>query len=105
MRGLASHLREAGHSAEAVLVLAGKREVRSEEHTSELQSPEAISYAVFCLKNKQVCFVLLPPFAIFVTTKIGCCLLYTSIALPFSHYTMYTESYSSFKKDLSHKKR
>ena len=25
---------------------------RSEEHTSELQSPEAISYAVFCLKKK-----------------------------------------------------
>ena len=24
---------------------------RSEEHTSELQSPEAISYAVFCLKK------------------------------------------------------
>ena len=24
---------------------------RSEEHTSELQSPEAISYAVFCLKH------------------------------------------------------
>ena len=27
-------------------------ETRSEEHTSELQSPEAISYAVFCLKKK-----------------------------------------------------
>src|SRR3546814_3023874 len=26
-------------------------EVRSEEHTSELQSPMRISYAVFCLKN------------------------------------------------------
>src|ERR1051325_7967350 len=26
--------------------------VRSEEHTSELQSPYVISYAVFCLKNK-----------------------------------------------------
>lgn len=25
---------------------------RSEEHTSELQSPDAISYAVFCLKKK-----------------------------------------------------
>ena len=30
VRGLASHLREAGHSAEAVLVLAGKREVTDE---------------------------------------------------------------------------
>src|ERR1051325_12145025 len=27
-------------------------EVRSEEHTSELQSPYVISYAVFCLKKK-----------------------------------------------------
>src|SRR5213595_3986077 len=26
---------------------------RSEEHTSELQSPSVISYAVFCLKKKQ----------------------------------------------------
>ena len=26
--------------------------VRSEEHTSELQSPSIISYAVFCLKKK-----------------------------------------------------
>src|SRR3546814_3875179 len=26
---------------------------RSEEHTSELQSPMRISYAVFCLKKKQ----------------------------------------------------
>ena len=28
-------------------------EVRSEEHTSELQSPTDISYAVFCLKKKK----------------------------------------------------
>src|SRR3546814_7287530 len=28
-------------------------ELRSEEHTSELQSLMRISYAVFCLKNKQ----------------------------------------------------
>src|SRR5213082_2410083 len=26
--------------------------MRSEEHTSELQSPDTISYAVFCLKKK-----------------------------------------------------
>ena len=26
---------------------------RSEEHTSELQSPAMISYAVFCLKKKK----------------------------------------------------
>src|SRR5213079_3674840 len=27
---------------------------RSEEHTSELQSPVVISYAVFCLKKKKI---------------------------------------------------
>src|SRR5213595_4046305 len=27
--------------------------LRSEEHTSELQSPSVISYAVFCLKKKK----------------------------------------------------
>src|SRR3546814_6128437 len=39
----------------AEMVLAGsinKEIVRSEEHTSELQSLMRISYAVFCLKNK-----------------------------------------------------
>src|SRR3546814_7991124 len=38
-----------------VLVLAGTNQqtgVRSEEHTSELQSLMRISYAVFCLKKK-----------------------------------------------------
>src|SRR3546814_8744286 len=30
-----------------------KRQLRSEEHTSELQSLMRISYAVFCLKKKQ----------------------------------------------------
>src|SRR3546814_9351649 len=32
---------------------AGRLMVRSEEHTSELQSLMRISYAVFCLKKKQ----------------------------------------------------
>src|ERR1051325_12131059 len=31
----------------------GNRPRRSEEHTSELQSPYVISYAVFCLKKKK----------------------------------------------------
>src|SRR5216117_2258003 len=31
--------------------------IRSEEHTSELQSPFLISYAVFCLKKKNLCLV------------------------------------------------
>ena len=34
-----------------LLVWASDR--RSEEHTSELQSPSVISYAVFCLKKKK----------------------------------------------------
>ena len=35
--------------------LARKKKIkeRSEEHTSELQSRETISYAVFCLKKKK----------------------------------------------------
>src|SRR3546814_7783883 len=32
---------------------AGEHELRSEEHTSELQSLMRISYAVFCLKKKK----------------------------------------------------
>src|SRR3546814_2789068 len=33
--------------------LANRMQIRSEEHTSELQSLMRISYAVFCLKNKK----------------------------------------------------
>src|SRR3546814_8611899 len=33
--------------------VATRKDVRSEEHTSELQSLMRISYAVFCLKKKQ----------------------------------------------------
>src|SRR5213079_3442780 len=32
---------------------SGATTTRSEEHTSELQSPVVISYAVFCLKKKK----------------------------------------------------
>src|SRR5213082_3779066 len=31
-----------------------RNSIRSEEHTSELQSPDTISYAVFCLKKKNI---------------------------------------------------
>ena len=34
-------------------VVSVSTDVRSEEHTSELQSRETISYAVFCLKKKK----------------------------------------------------
>src|SRR3546814_9018568 len=37
----------------ATFVLVARRQVRSEEHTSELQSIMRISYAVFCLKKTQ----------------------------------------------------
>src|SRR3546814_2632995 len=37
----------------ACLVNLRKRTIRSEEHTSELQSLMRISYAVFCLKKKK----------------------------------------------------
>src|SRR3546814_5950879 len=36
-----------------LLVLGQTPEIRSEEHTSELQSLMRISYAVFCLKKKK----------------------------------------------------
>src|SRR3546814_3392952 len=44
------------HHAEGIFMLEtlfGETLVRSEEHTSELQSLMRISYAVFCLKKKQ----------------------------------------------------
>src|SRR3546814_9166150 len=41
-------------AAGAAVVAVGRRQiVRSEEHTSELQSLMRISYAVFCLKKKK----------------------------------------------------
>src|SRR6184192_814868 len=39
---------------------AASRCTRSEEHTSELQSPIDISYAVFCLKKKKIDLCVLP---------------------------------------------
>src|SRR5210317_2427042 len=44
----ALRLREAGTAEEVIAV-----SIRSEEHTSELQSHSEISYAVFCLKKKK----------------------------------------------------
>src|SRR3546814_5935161 len=42
------------YSIDEVLAMASlARELRSEEHTSELQSLMRISYAVFCLKKKK----------------------------------------------------
>src|SRR3546814_8326162 len=43
---------ENGAPALALVDLSGIERIRSEEHTSELQSLMRISYAVFCLKKK-----------------------------------------------------
>src|SRR3546814_4509110 len=45
-----------------VAVALMDRNMRSEEHTSELQSLMRISYAVFCLKKKKTDFLLLQKF-------------------------------------------
>src|SRR3546814_9922564 len=42
---------KSSHATQATVRFAGVK-VRSEEHTSELQSLMRISYAVFCLTNK-----------------------------------------------------
>src|SRR3546814_9765185 len=46
-------LRAKGVAADAIRASDPGAEQRSEEHTSELQSPMRISYAVFCLTKKQ----------------------------------------------------
>src|SRR3546814_9136997 len=44
---------DVGHQSYAHKIITGRRDaMRSEEHTSELQSLMRISYAVFCLKKK-----------------------------------------------------
>src|SRR5213595_1413463 len=49
-------LRKNGEIIPVEVSLAALRgRYRSEEHTSELQSPSVISYAVFCLKKKKQC--------------------------------------------------
>src|SRR3546814_4869380 len=45
---------EQGDQAALVLQLDPELDIRSEEHTSELQSLMRISYAVFCLKKKNI---------------------------------------------------
>src|SRR3546814_2413182 len=50
-RALAPPLPERQHIA-SVVALNARCTIRSEEHTSELQSLMCLSYAVFCLKKK-----------------------------------------------------
>src|SRR3546814_1281364 len=42
-----------GVTQQQIILGNGSHELRSEEHTSELQSLMRISYAVFCLKKKK----------------------------------------------------
>src|SRR3546814_4178615 len=64
---LLGHLRAAGSGAPLRLYIGDARDlldclpdaVRSEEHTSELQSLMRISYAVFCLKKKNKQLILI----------------------------------------------
>src|SRR3546814_1731664 len=61
--GDSERLREAGAIAGVSLQVNSIQEVaqaRSEEHTSELQSLMRISYAVFCLKKKNIPKHMLP---------------------------------------------
>src|SRR3546814_10867973 len=51
-RGRTDHDVHATDRIDLVVVDFGKNDLRSEEHTSELQSLMRISYAVFCLKKK-----------------------------------------------------
>src|SRR3546814_10800174 len=51
-RGFAPQSSVLGHSSTGEIALVRMDSIRSEQHTSELQSLMRISYAVFCLKNK-----------------------------------------------------
>src|SRR3546814_1882744 len=53
VRGLFIEI-DAGHRVTRSRGLRLHRRLRSEEHTSELQSLMRISYAVFCLKKKNI---------------------------------------------------
>src|SRR3546814_7872731 len=47
-------VRDLAHSFRGGAYALGIHPIRSEEHTSELQSLMRISYAVFCLKKKKI---------------------------------------------------
>ena len=52
-RPISPEARRAILEAACAAPTAGNQQLRSEEHTSELQSPAMISYAVFCLKKPE----------------------------------------------------
>src|SRR3546814_1318443 len=53
VQSIAEHPETAAAHILQTIIIAGRPLVRSEEHTSELQSLMRISYAVFCLKKKK----------------------------------------------------
>src|SRR3546814_5546772 len=52
--GWSPHVQTGFHVSRPTRVLMFHFRIRSEEHTSELQSLMRISYAVFCLKKKKI---------------------------------------------------
>src|SRR3546814_6476868 len=52
-RAHGGHYRQTAAGKQGVKKTNGRAGIRSEEHTSELQSLMRISYAVFCLKKKK----------------------------------------------------
>src|SRR6056297_1952970 len=52
-----------------VVALPTRRQRRSEEHTSELQSLRRISYAVFCLKKTKKAFQICPQIPVIISRK------------------------------------
>src|SRR3546814_5854882 len=66
---------------------AAARPMRSEEHTSELQSLMRISYAVFCLKKKKIND----------TTKIYKCTSYVTQSVTTNYYTTIHTSYNTYR--------
>src|SRR3546814_9562130 len=51
--GLLRNIADYGAPTTVFAAISDRTDVRSEEHTSELQSLMRISYAVFCLKKKK----------------------------------------------------
>ena len=62
---------------------------RSEEHTSELQSPVPISYAVFCLKKKNTYTFFLFTFSTTISL-ITLIILLSTLSFSYLHFTTVT---------------
>src|ERR1043165_6278904 len=69
-----------------------KHELRSEEHTSELQSRGLISYAVFCLKNIHSIIILRSTYSTYALYILS---LYCAVEYLCSVFYRYTAYYST----------